>query len=90
MVTNYPCPCCGYKTFDQEPNGSHEICAVCFWEDDPVQLADPDFADGANPMSLRQAQKNFLAFGACDREMLPNVRQPAEDEQRDKNWKPMA
>lgn len=85
----YTCPCCGYKTFEQEPNGSYDICPVCFWEDDPIQLEDPDYEGGANPMSLRQAQSNFLEFGACDRDMLPNVRQPSSDEQRDESWRPL-
>lgn len=35
----FPCPCCWYKTFDAEPDGSFDICPVCFWEDDNVQLA---------------------------------------------------
>ncbi|HRH59738.1 MAG TPA: CPCC family cysteine-rich protein [Chitinophagaceae bacterium] len=82
----FPCPCCGYKTFDNKPDGSYDICPVCFWEDDPIQLDDPDYEGGANPMSLRQAQQNFLEFGACDRDMLQNVRQPTKDEERDKDW----
>jgi len=89
-MVSYPCPCCGYKTFCHEPNGSYDICEVYFWEDDPVQLADPDFEGGANRMSLRQAQQNFLAFGASEPNMLKNVRPPTIDEQRDENWKPIA
>lgn len=87
-TVKFACPCCGYKTFYSKPNGSHDICLVCFWEDDPIQLDDPDNEDGANPMSLRQAQQNFLEFGACDRNMLPNVRQHTKDEERDEDWKP--
>jgi hypothetical protein len=89
MVETFPCPCCGYKTFSHKPNGSYDICEVCFYEDNPNQLEEPDYKGGANPMSLRQAQQNFLKFGACDREMLRNVRPPAKDEQRDENWKPL-
>lgn len=88
-MKTFACPCCGYKTFDHEPDGSYNICGVCFWEDDPIQLEDPDYEGGANPMSLRQAQRNFLEFGACSREMLRNVRPPAKPEQRDENWKPL-
>jgi len=80
MVKKYACPCCGYKTFIHESNGSFDICEVCFWEDDPVQLDDPDFEGGANSMSLRQSQQNFLEFGACDKNMLSNVRLPTSDE----------
>jgi hypothetical protein len=84
---NFPCPCCGYKTFGQEPDGSYEICPVCFWEDDPVQLADPDYAGGANSVSLRQAQRNFAVFGACEETMVRHVRKPTPEEARDQNWK---
>jgi hypothetical protein len=89
IMKRFPCPCCGYKTLDHEANGSYDICTVCFWEDDPIQLGQPDYEGGANPMSLRHAQHNFLEFGACDRNMLQNVRRPLADEQRDDNWKPL-
>lgn len=88
-MKRYPCPCCGYKTFDDEPDGSYEICPVCFWEDDLHQLNHPDDEGGANRVSLIQAQKNFLEFGACDREMNKNVRGPLAGEERDPNWLPL-
>ena len=84
----HTCPCCGYKTLDEKPPGTYEICPICFWEDDPVQFDDPDCAGGANRPSLRQAQMNFLAFGACEKEMIRHVRKPREDDKRDPNWKP--
>lgn len=90
MVTEkFACPCCGYKTFTHEPNGSFEICEVCFWEDDPVQLNDPDYEGGANKVSLRQGQRNFIEFGACEKEIIEHVRKPTKDEQRDSDWKPL-
>lgn len=90
MVTEkFACPCCGYKTFRENPNGSYDICEVCFWEDDPIQLDNPEYEGGANRVSLKQGQKNFMEFGACEREMIKNVRQPNRDEQRDENWKPL-
>lgn len=45
-MKSYPCPACGFLVFDQEP-GSYEICPVCDWEDDHVQLRYP-LAGGAN------------------------------------------
>lgn len=62
----YTCPCCGYKTLDEEPPGTYDICAICFWEDDPIQFEDPDYEGGANRPSLKTAQKNVQLFGACD------------------------
>lgn len=42
----YTCPCCGYKTLDEEPPEKHNICKICFWEDDNYQYIYPD-EDGA-------------------------------------------
>ncbi|MDU7200952.1 MAG: CPCC family cysteine-rich protein, partial [Enterobacteriaceae bacterium] len=36
----------------------------CGWEDDPVQSADPDFAGGANSLSLHACR---LAWAAVQR-----------------------
>ncbi|MEH7657210.1 CPCC family cysteine-rich protein, partial [Bacillus velezensis] len=33
----YTCPCCGYRTIEEEPPGTYEICNICYWEDDEVQ-----------------------------------------------------
>jgi Cysteine-rich CPCC len=90
MVTEkFACPCCGYNTFGQKPNGSHEICEVCFWEDDLSQLEDYNYEGGANQISLKNAQKNFIEFGACEKDMMKNVRLPTKDEQREEYWKPI-
>ncbi len=55
----FPCPCCGEFTLSEK--GVYEICTVCLWGDDPVQLANPLYADGANVISLIQARENWLA-----------------------------
>ena len=83
----YTCSCCGYKTLDEKPPGTYDICPICFWEDDAVQFDDPDYEGGANEVSLRQAQKNFVEFGACDRKALSHVRSPGENDERDAEWK---
>lgn len=53
-----PCPCCGARVI--KALGGYEICAVCGWEDDPVQSNEPNYAGGANKMSLNQARKEWL------------------------------
>lgn len=53
-----PCPCCGSRVITTL--GAYEICNVCGWEDDPVQSADPDYAGGANELSLNQYKKEWL------------------------------
>ena len=51
------CPCCGAEM--DEPLEDYEICPVCKWENDPVQLEDPSFAGGANELSLLEARKKW-------------------------------
>lgn len=87
MDDKFACPCCGYRTLREKPGGTYNICEVCFWEDDPIQLDDPDYEGGANRVSLKQGQRNFQEFGACERDMVKNVRRPNSDEGRDDNWK---
>ena len=50
------CPVCKQHRFWEK----YEICPVCGWENDPVQRKDPDFAGGANELSLREARKAYL------------------------------
>jgi len=73
---NYPCPCCGYLTFDEQPCGNYEICPVCFWEDDNVQNENSSYAGGANRISLEQAKENFAKYGAVKPEFAKQVRKP--------------
>ncbi len=51
----YPkrCACC-QEGIIEEPR---EICEVCGWEDDKLQNADPDFAGGANELSLNEYRR---------------------------------
>jgi hypothetical protein len=85
--STFPCPCCGYLSFDQPP-GSYEICEICFWEDDELQLEyATTLAGGANRPTLHDAQRNFLKFGACEPEMVGNVRSPSPSDIRDPTWR---
>ncbi|MBU2286006.1 MAG: hypothetical protein KKC85_06180 [Gammaproteobacteria bacterium] len=54
----FPCPCCGSHSIG-EP-GSYEVCNVCGWEDDPLQSSDPNYAGGANSLSLAAARERWL------------------------------
>jgi Cysteine-rich CPCC len=55
----YPCPSCGFLVFE-EPAGSYDICPICNWEDDHVQLRHPLMGGGANTESLFESQQNIL------------------------------
>ena len=50
-----PCPCCGQTKVTE-----YEICDVCDWENDPVQLSRPNFAGGANRLCLNEARRLWL------------------------------
>lgn len=76
----FSCPCCGFKTLEEEPRGTYAICPVCFWEDDLVQFDDPDYEGGANTVSLNQAKENFKKYGVSELQFKQFIRNPREDE----------
>lgn len=84
----HPCPCCGYMQFDEQP-GSYGICAICFWEDDAVQLRWPDWSGGANKPALEVAQRHFEQLGAVEERLQSHVRPVTGDDVRDAGWRPI-
>lgn len=70
----YVCKCCGCAALDSADE--YDICPVCFWEKDRTQESDPDYAEGANSVSLNEARKNYAEFGACEKRFAENVRKP--------------
>jgi cysteine-rich CPCC protein len=58
-MPTFTCPSCGFIAFDEHV-GSYEICEICDWEDDPVQLMYPALAGGANKVSLYESQLKIL------------------------------
>ena len=77
----FPCPACGYKVFD-EPAGSYDICGVCGWEDDPVQLRYPCTSGGANKQSLWEWQKAVLGTLSLETQSERGL-------QRCSDWRPL-
>jgi hypothetical protein len=77
----YPCPACGFVTFD-EPPGSYNLCAVCDWEDDGVQLRFPSMRGGANSESLFEYQQKTL-------KAVPPPLKEAKGYRRDEQWRPL-
>jgi len=72
------CPCCGYLTIEEE----WDVCPVCYWENVGVMPNEywQNWADGANHVSLDDAKKNYLLFGASDARMIEYVRKPLGNE----------
>jgi len=46
------CPVCGL--YDFERRNDFDICEICEWQNDGVQMGDPDYDGGANSESLNQ------------------------------------
>ena len=80
VLPKYRCPCCGYYTLSERAGGTFEICPVCYWEDDRIQLEHPDLAGGANSVSLQEARENFRLFGVSREDLKPYVRPPRKEE----------
>jgi hypothetical protein len=76
----FACHCCGFLTLTEEPLGSYEICPVCFWEDDYVQLMEPTVGGGPNHVSLEEARQNYAKFGVSEERFKMYVRPPNPDE----------
>lgn len=77
----FPCPACGFLTVST-PSGSFDICVVCGWEDDHVQLAHPRMGGGANRVSLVEAQASAL-------ERFPIEIRSVDGIERDPSWRPL-
>jgi hypothetical protein len=65
------CPCCDY--FSLSSRGEYEICELCFWEDDGMDIGDLDQYSGPNHITLRDARENFRRIGACDDRAVAHV-----------------
>lgn len=78
----HPCPACGFLTF-VEPPGSYEICVVCNWENDHVQLRYPLLETGPNANSLVDTQNWVLKH-------FPLSMTSAGRYRRDPGWRPLS
>ncbi len=67
----HQCPCCDYYTLKDW--GAYSICPVCFWENDGLDIDEPDAYSGPNHMTLREARQKFLEFGACEERFVEKV-----------------
>ncbi|MDT3395094.1 CPCC family cysteine-rich protein [Streptomyces sp. B1866] len=70
---SYPCHCCGRLVHDAPP-GSYQICPVCGWEDDLIQLRWPQCESGANRLSLIEAQRLYRRRETADHDLALTAR----------------
>jgi len=76
------CPACGFAVL-ADGYGSYEICEICGWEDDGVQLANPTSGGGANHSSLAEVQAKILA-------RIPAGVMTHGEFRRDPHWRPLS
>lgn len=75
----FPCPCCRFLTLTSF--SFYEICQVCGWEDTGQGDSDADdYSGGPNRLSLSEARRNFLEFGAAESRKRDRVRPPMPGE----------
>ncbi|MBI2545227.1 MAG: hypothetical protein HYW22_01335 [Candidatus Aenigmarchaeota archaeon] len=86
MDKKFTCPCCGYETLPG-PLGCEDICKICFWQDDLGDYITANRPVGPNRVSLIEAQKNFIKFGASDKRILSSVRKPTSEDKKDPEWR---
>ncbi len=92
----HPCPACGYYMFSAL-NEQSEICQICGWHNDLVDLQEMYRPVGPNHVSLEDAQKNFVQIGATEPRFVneekfikhPFVRKPTAEDVRDPKWRPL-
>ncbi len=82
----YPCPCCGYRVFSQQP-GSYLTCPICLWQDNLAQLRFPLMPNVANRVSLIEAQGNYAQCGAAEQRNANRGRLPLSGETREEGWR---
>ncbi len=81
VILVYPCPACGFLVFE-EPPGSYDICRICGWEDDHVQMVHPSLRGGANRESLQEAQVRALHQHPLELKIFRGFH-------RDHEWRPL-
>lgn len=81
MSNKHTCPSCGFLVFD-DPPGSYDICPLCGWEDDHVQLRYPVMIGGANGGSLHEYQQIALKD-------YPSTITTTDGFMRDPEWRPL-
>lgn len=74
------CPCCGYLTLAER--GAHQICPVCYWEDDGQDDHDVTVIRGGpnKELNLARARNNFVTFGASAERYRDRARPPHDEE----------
>lgn len=78
----YKCRCCGNYTLSAPPDCAIAyICPVCCWENDVFIDGDDVPSDENGGLTLIDARKNYLKFGAVRESFTKYARKPTIEEQ---------
>jgi rubredoxin len=80
------CPCCGHLGAICVIFGR---CSYCGWVYVPQQEIHPTQLSEHNPVSLLEAQRNYVKFGAATEEIARIIRKPEHDHGIDPEWRPL-
>ena len=56
------CPICGQYEFEEQDD--FDSCDVCHWQNDGLQMKDPDYWGGANELSLNDFKAKWQKINA--------------------------
>ena len=80
-MSKHKCPCCGYSTLPVPADEAVSyICPVCYWENDVFVTDENEPSDENRGLTLCQAQRNYLKYGACSVDFKEYTRLPTEAE----------
>lgn len=79
----HPCPCCGYRTLPTR--GDYEVCPVCGWEDESVEVWE---VSGPNGVTLAEQQRAYLADPRSHHRGRHRSA-PRRRERRPEGWEPI-
>ena len=81
-ISGLPCPGCDFFSIDEPQYGTFNICNICGWEDNCVQLANPTCQGGANEKSLIEHQIKPIKKCPLTINQINGI-------YRDKKWRPL-
>ena len=80
-MAKYKCLCCGYNTLPSPADETLSyICPVCYWENDVFVADENEPSDENRGLTLFQARKNYMEYGACSIDLKEYTRLPTDEE----------
>ncbi len=83
-MKKYLCPVCFCRTLNGR--GDLDVCPVCYWEDDG-EYDESVVNDWNSGLTIVQARRNYVKYGAYDKQYVKKVRKPLRTEVTDDNIK---